>query len=58
MRRPNITNGTLSKIHLMKLLNGFPVVLLSILAFGWIAQPPSNLEMLANVSRALDLGRA
>ncbi len=40
----------------MKLLRWlFPVVLLSILAIGWIGQPPSNQEMLANVSRALDL---
>ena len=36
----------------------FPVVLLSILAVGWIGQPPSNQEMLANVSRAIDLWKA
>lgn len=33
----------------------FPVVLLSILGIFWIAQPPSNQEMLANVARALDI---
>jgi hypothetical protein len=33
----------------------FPVVLLSILGAFWIAQPPSNQEMLANVARAIDI---